>query len=205
MTTAKVSIDISPIYSAVMDILNAAGRDWFQIAHKRVPRRKPTDRRHPGARSQSFPVRFRTGTKGLGRGQVELHQKFVTFSARQRAQHLSNLAGYKSLHQAAGLFRYTAGPNKGQSPEVIVVKGARLAGAEVTKGGTLADSIEVEPARIEGNRVTTVFKATAPYAKYMDEGFHHKGGGQVPGRHFAREPLHNVVLPGLREGKYLRG
>ena len=203
MVQARVTIDTAPIYAAVVDAMNAAGHEWLTVVKKRAPVRKNTARR-PGSRSQTHRVRL-VGERGLTEAQRVLRRSLVGESPGTRAAIIGSRSGYNAARLAAGLFRYSEGPLKGQTPEVVLAKGSRVVGAQVVRGGGLRDSLELEPAKIEGQLVTIVLKATAPYAGPVEYGFKHKGGGEVgPHKRFMRGPRDDLIIPGLQQGLYFR-
>lgn len=206
MATARVTIDIDPIAEAVLGILNRAGSDWYQAARKEVPVRKPNQRTdQAGSRSQAFNVRLIGTSRGLSGPQTRLRRDLSTMTPKTRAEYIENLRGFAERSKVAKLFRYTEGPMKGKAPEVITARGRKVAGAEVTRGGTLRDGIEFVPAKREGNLVTIVLQNKVPYAKFVHDGFKHKGGKQVKERRFMAGPRDNLILPALRAGDYNRG
>lgn len=205
MASAKVTIDISPIFDAVVGILNRAGAEWLQASQEEAPVRKAnTSSVEPGSRSSTFPVR-QIHASNMTLGQKRLKRSLGT-ARSTRAASVAALQGYEARNEMAQLFRYAAGPLKGQTPELLVAgKGGKLAGAEVTRGGTLKAGLEIVPAVREGNLVTVVLQNKVPYAAPMEYGFDHKGGSHVKERRFMRGPRDNLILPGLREGRYNRG
>ena len=98
-------------------------------------------------------------------------------------------------------FRFTDGPNKGQTPDVIDVRHGGLVGASKHRAGTLRDSIKIVGVQRAGSRVTMTIAATAPYAWLVHEGFTHKGGWgpnktgkttRIKGQKFFKSPVDNV-------------
>lgn len=201
-----ITIDTGPIYDWAERVLAKAGADWLAASQKETPVRKPRDRKGAGDRSQAFRVRLR-GT-GLTLGQRRLKRSLGTVPST-RAAVIASLQG-SARREYAQLFFYTEGPNKGRSPEVVLTRGSRIVGAEVTRGGTLkAGTKLVGPVR-EGSRVTITLRNDVPYARYVEEGFNHKGGkpvwgGRGKGKRFMRGPRDQMILPALREGRYSKG
>lgn len=61
------------------------------------------------------------------------------------------------------------------------------------EGGALRKSIRAEPVTNDGRRkARVVVRATVPYALFVEKGFHHKGGTQVPGQHYMQRGLAEV-------------
>lgn len=206
MTQVRVTIDTSPIIQAAINILNRAGEDWFAESYKLTPVRKPNSKTdQAGSRSPQFPVRLIGTARGLSSSQVIERRNLAALTPKERATYIENLRGFKERGRVAKLFRYADGPNKGKSPEVVTTRGRRIAGADVTHGGTLRAGLELIPAKVEGNLVTIILQNKVPYAAAQEMGFKHKGTGQIPGRRFMRGPRDQKILPGLREGNYNRG
>lgn len=204
MTAVKATFDISPLYRAVENILNRAGGDWYKAARKEAPVRQPAERARPGERSQAFAVR-QIPVSQMTQSQ-KLLRRSLGIRPSTRAASVEALIGHRARSEAAKLFRYSEGPMKGQTPEILLGrKGGKLAGAEVTRGGTLRDGIELIPAVTEGNRVTIVLQNLVPYAGPQEYGFHHKGTGKIKGRRFMRGPRDQMIIPALRDGRYNRG
>jgi len=95
-----------------------------------------------------------------------------------------------------GFLSYFQGTRKGgtlgRSPTQIRVMGRTLVGAFQHKPGTLRKSIKFEGVRREGDTVTAVITAHAPYAWYVHEGFNHYKGSAVAGRPFLKNALINI-------------
>lgn len=72
--------------------------------------------------------------------------------------------------------------NKGQTPDIIEVRGNTVVGAFLHKPGTLKGSIRFTGVRREGNRVVLTVRAHAPYARPVHDGFTHRGGRHHGGK-----------------------
>lgn len=106
---------------------------------------------------------------------------------------------------AATLFEYSSGSKKGQTPEEVFIRGGSLRGREKEEaGGTLRDSIKFLGVRKDGMKVTGTLVASAPYAHYVEYGFHHNHGTSIPANPFMRGPLHNNIVPDFKAGKYFK-
>jgi hypothetical protein len=91
-------------------------------------------------------------------------------------------------------FRFSSGSNKGEQPDYLDVRPAKGPGGEAVKGavttyrpGRLRRGIHPIEVQIKGLIVTGGFASDAPYSKYVEHGFHHKGGTEVEGKHFMRK------------------
>ena len=199
----RVTIDTSPLVEAVINMLNRAGRDWYDESYRLTPVRKPQEGKEVGLRAPAHPVRLARASQ-LTNIQARLRRSLST-QASTRAAEIGALRGHAARAKFAQLFRYTEGPQKGQAPEIVATRGSKIVGVELTRGGTLKAGLELIPARREGNLVTVTLQNKVPYAAPQEYGFKHKGTGQIPGRRFMRGPRDNKILPGLREGRYLRG
>ena len=215
----KIAIDTSAISQTIISGLERFGSDWADLASSKAPRGKdlePND--NTGTRSKPFGIRlgpppdrsstaYRERAEFLIRSNTPVQYKNRPYPS-ERAEHFlaKGALSYKRNHAIASMFRFTEGPNKGQAPEILRVSGGRLMGASRKRSqpGRLAASIESLGVTGEGGKYTVMVKASAPYAKYVEEGFHHKGGGDVKAQPFMR-PAREELLLGLRRGDYFRG
>lgn len=142
---------------------------------------------------------------------AELHSAAeATFSHRKTAEGkiVRVSAGRRGLSEAVtskdAQFFTGTGRHKGQAPASLDVSRGTVRGVFAHRPGTLRDSIKFDGVRVNGNKVSASVTAYAPYAKFVHDGFQHKGGKRVAGRPFLRWALVNV-LPRLRDSKFYTG
>lgn len=86
-------------------------------------------------------------------------------------------------------FRYTSGPQRGQSPEGITVRGRSVLGYSGKPHGTLKNSIRASGADENGDVISARVYTTVPYAYYVEHGIR---GNDKPGNQgFFSRPVEN--------------
>jgi hypothetical protein len=174
------------------------GPDYVNVAKKRAPVGEDWLPRSPKGK-QFFPVGLRP-KRDFRRASFEKQARRAELEAI-----LAEAKGNARIDVLRGgeeeFFRFTGGPNKGATPDIIDVRRGGLVGAARHRAGTLRDSIKIISIERAGSTVTMKIAATAPYAWFVHEGFTHKGGWgpnktgkttRVKGQKFLETPLTNV-------------
>lgn len=119
-----------------------------------------------------------------------------TLEAQDKRERLAELRDLPARERAdvvrasdIPLFVGTRGKNKGKTPDTIDVIRGSIKGAFQHKPGTLRDSIHLDGVTQGNDQVTLKVVASAPYAKYVIEGFTHTSGKHVAGRNFFKQAL----------------
>jgi len=153
-------------------------------------------------------IKVRGGTRGFTASQIKMLAE-IGGSVPEEVfrQHIAKRGSKSELqvqHEFAKLFRFAKG---GGTPERVELRGRGtdkiLRGFRQTKPH-LRDTIKSEGVTREGNTLHLVVAARSDHAYQVEKGFHHKGGGQIPGRPFLY-PAWDSEKDGLADGSSLKG
>lgn len=141
-----------------------------------------------------------------GSEQEKVHEFHGTFAApggRRLATKLIKRAGGSTTSSGfLSLFRGTrARGTLGRSPDIIQTRGRSFVGGFTHTAGTLRESIKIDSIEAAGETVTMIVRAHAPYARWVHEGYNHRGGAKHKGEttHIKGKPFLRWALVNIHE------
>lgn len=146
-------------------------------------------------RPQSMDARARPKYTPKDQADEEAQKAILSFyqsGGRRKLTRATRMQLASNPRQAtllAGRYVYTEGPNKGESPAKIRIERGSVKGVG-RQPGRLRKSIHSIPATLEGMSVVGGVAVDAPYAKYVEYGFIHKGAAS---RYVKSQPFFRPV------------
>lgn len=114
-------------------------------------------------------------------------------SSQERSRFFRRAFGDSTREQSARKFFRGTGKNKNRTPDALRIGRGTIQGAFRHRPGTLRDSIRWDGTKVTDGIVTGTIRAHADYAKYVHEGFTHKGGKKIAPRPFLWQAAEQVA------------